>query len=644
MKLKESLEKKERSAFDLSTVLGLWTNAVVYREQCGWNEQAEYALKVKTNDLPFDKTLKSLEKWEGKWYVDNWIEKSLRFAKARLLSAEVIVDLRNDSGVSNKSIELMENEINYSLAKFNFVRETDEVIDNHFYYGMGASRQAWNPDDIDAEWRTGKPKLEAIDDTKVWIDPATRKPDKSDMRYLFHREQFDTEELKKMFPDKAKKIEEIWAAEYGNDAFDVPEQPAMSKGVTNVVIYQYKALYPIEKRAIVDENAQKVKYFMEDDYQEYINQTPLDNTMADGLAKEYDENEVFPEAVVATDKIKVNQEFVFQAIFIPELNLLLQEPEYVGKEFTYVFMPGFSHPDKAYSFGWVYYLKDLLEASIVMMTIQLINTVKTNKPIPVVPTGALENEEDFMKNYYKLGATARPSSKWMEEHPGMRPIWFITPPQVSQMHLILQDKINLAIKEFTNSIDSARGIPEYSGMSGRQTGMLQVASTIMSRPEFFKYKEFLRKHCEILKDYLSFYRCYEHSIRDMDENGNPTLTRVNSDSETLLESEGNYVVVDIVENTEALKQLRQQQALGLFERQLLTKEDALRMQELPNTERLVDNLSKQDEMMQLAQAVNENPELKAMIIEYMQTGSIGGQSQEPTPNKTKQSRAMETPR
>ncbi|MBC8387073.1 MAG: hypothetical protein H8E13_03365 [Actinobacteria bacterium] len=626
---KEYLEKIEEKEFDIEEAKTKFHQAKDDRTRSGWDDQADDGIDIMINNLPLSKTLKSYEKWSGKFYIDNWVEKALRFKKAVLQAADVYIDVCNDTGIITPAQELLENEINFAFDKFKFLRNSDAVIENHYYMGMGWSRQVWNTNDVDGSWRTGKPILEAIDDRKVWLDPGTQKPDKSDKRYLFHREEVDTNKLQKMYPDVAKKI----IAMSSEDDEKSVRSDEIEK--TEFVTMQYKKTITIDKRALVDELRGTVKYFDDKEFQEYMKKTGVSPEEMDKKADDYNANEALPEGIRMSEKVSVAEDHIFQVIFIPEYSIIIEQPQYIGKNFTYICMPSFHQPDSAYSFGWTYYLKDLLESSIIMMTIQLINTVKTNKPIPVVEAGALENEEYFLNNYYKLGVTAKVREDWRRQHPGQDPISWITPPQVGQMHLLLEDKINNAIKEFTGATDIARGQPPYSGMSGRQTGMLQVAANVINKPEIRSFNYFLKQHAEVLKEYIVFYRDYEHEVMGLDEQGNKSVRVVNLSYETMLENDDNYCHVIVEENAEAVKAMKEAKAVELFKMGMITWRDALRMQGIPNVEKLIVNKDNELGEKQIIEMINENPELQQMIREFA-AGQQQGQSPENQQSENKE--------
>lgn len=587
----ELLEKRETSKFNINDAFELLMQ--LKTERSNWDTQAAKGWKIRNNDLPLSDTLTSYEKYDDKFYVDNWILKANTWKKSMLSTGDVFIDVKSYNGIDDESLELLENEINYCMDSQNMFRNSSEVIADMLYTGFGVSRILWDTERITKFWKTGQPKLEHIDSRRIWFESLDSRI--QEVKSIFHKETFKTEKLQKMFPEHADQIEET--AQVSAEG-----EHSQTRDRTSVYTYQYLVEKKVEQVEVKDRDTGKSWMYTKEEYDDYL-----------------DNGGTFPEGVIVSQPVSAKIDMVFQAMFTQD-EIILVKPEYIGEHFSYKFFPGLTQKDSQYPYGMTFYLKDLQEISIILMTLLTIQSVKTNKPMPVLEEGALVNQANFLLNHWKQDAVAIVDPQWRESHPGEQPVDWKNPPTNANIPMALYDIINNAIKDYSGAVDVARGEQEYSGQSGVLAAQLQSAAKTYTKSEEDDFGNYIRDIAETLKNYIVRFRSYPHKIKGLDlETGRQTPRTVNTNPENSLEAESYYCVPIIQIDPEALRQAEQEQAMALFQKGLMGKLDTLKRIDVNNPERVYENLLREQGLEEIANAVQENPELIQVIQEYLQS-------------------------
>ena len=186
---------------------------------------------------------------------------------------------------------------------------------------------------------------------------------------------------------------------------------------------------------------------------------------------------------------------VFQAIFLEELQLTLEEPQYVGKRYGYFFLVGYHNPASAYPLGLAYFMRDMLEASVALMTILMIQVGKLYKNEKIIQQGALVNEKQYVEEGYKLGINPIVDEEWQRQHPGVDAVKNLPLPDFPSAITILNDHLVNAQKTTSGAVDAAIGLASYSGSPEVKVAQLQMASRIYQKEEFDGFRRFLVDGC-----------------------------------------------------------------------------------------------------------------------------------------------------
>ena len=632
---KKYLETRERKRFAEQDGLN---DAISKLEDCKadrgqWDVQADFGAMVMANDLSFMDYLLGNKSDKNKLWGDNFVRTNISYSIANMQASDIKISVIGNKAERTEAQRLLQSEINFAVDRFNMLREDDQCLWFMKFMGLAYSYTGWNPLDQDSDWFTGKPFKTAIDSRKVWIDPNTEKKDKSDCEYFFHKEQYNTKSLKSKYPKIADLITENEQKE------EYKKSTPFRTGKTDVIRHQYMLKIPLKRRAIVNETTKKTRYFLEEEYEYYLEEASKargiefeDIDQLKEMGEFRDETDVFPDNILASKQLDSEITAWFEILYIDGIQELLQPPIYVGNKSTYSVMAGNFDPNSAYSYGDAWREKDLLEASILMMTIQLFDTIRKYKPVPVLFPGAFLNEGDIRTKWGDPNLQIKLNPAFFEEHPNWKPrdcIWILDQPQVGQLQIALNDRINKIAENVEHTPAVSKGDSEFSGQSGKSVMALQQAAASGSNTVMTEYSEFMKNSYEILKVLIAENRNYKHDIYTVTENN--TKGDVEVPENGLLDAAyDSYIDIVIEENSEVKKQIREQKFLQLFGmtdqfgNKLITKDDLIRVYIPDDAERIIKNNDAAEQQKLILDIVENNPMVQDIIAQVLQqTGAEG---------------------
>ena len=645
MNVNDYILKKERKEFDYDEKTKLFQKVQEQRRE--WNNKAAIGLLIYNGEYLRNRKLADDTSTQSEFYSINSVKDNLMLTINEALIPEINVSLVNKRNNILPLQDILDLELNYIIDKDRIVRDIKQILISTKFMGFGCSRVYWDSEDNDTDWWTGKPKNKPIDPRKIWYVSVDNREDKSDIVEIFHREQYTLDEFKKKYPkyyeQYQKKIVVTPIDELENDYYH-------QMGIVNVIINQYKKKFTLKERAIANEEPDSMDmiFVSESEYEEYLAEKGANTKNMDMFKKTgeiMEDTPVFDEYMRASIPIDKVETRWFQSIFIPELDILLEEPELVGEKSDYVILPGEWNPDDIYPTPIAYDYKELLKISGILLTTMVLNTVKLQKPIPIIVEGALKNESHFLKNYHKLGVIARVDSVWAKQNPGVSPVKWLAPPSSGQMQAMLYQMIDKLLDKSMSTPEVSRGIPSYAGQSGKQTELLQNKAQVSNKPDYFAVEELLRKIAEKIKDLIAERRTYPHQIflssNDHVEGlttikGNQALAEVNTDVNNKLSEIADkcYVRVSIDSSVESKNQIKDINYKELFMTQNITFEEFVNNQSwITNPEQLVESHKSATSVNAIAELINNNPQLKEQVMEMMQQNEAMEAEQ---PNNVKQ--------
>jgi hypothetical protein len=597
MTLQEYLEKRERGLH--RNKLETWLDRLMYAQmaRAEWDKQVETCNKIRSNNIPIMDSGSDLPEFTDKYYRDNWIMKSNIWKESYMQAADIMVEVKSRATADNTdpNREFLEMELNYTMDEFNMIRDTPDVIGDWVWYGYGVSYMPWNALRADKNWKTGIPDFRYHPCQAYWIDESANQYGWKNRRWEFAKFAIDIDEAKELYPDHADRIDEVMSnvdhgdSEHKRDLFDV-------------YLCQYKSTVRIDMVDVtwVDQGNEYTEQVYYKEVEDFVNTVSIDRALPDNL--------------YVGERYMVEKECWFQFFFSPDISVRLTEIEYIGDRDFFQILWGMKMGNNLYPTSWTYLLADILDIKTVAMTLAAVQAIKNGNPMPIVEQGAIRNMQEFKEERNSLDYVAEISEVWRQMHPGEKPVTYAEGRYDPNVMLMLNNYITDAIKTSTGSVDSARGEAQYSGQSGVQTAQLQSAAAIYTKQDELSFRDYLRQVTELLLQYVGEFRTYEHRLNGINDNGQDETMTINPDNVSTWNWE-EYYTVPMVENTpETLKQLKRQEAIQLRTAGAISNLDMLRMLDYPNAMQLEQNRINENQVMQLAQFLAENPDIANSLM------------------------------
>lgn len=533
-----------------------------------WDKQANEGLKVKDNLLPLQKKM-----GDEKYWVDNWLLKCINWMISMLSSSDISVELKDINNVRTLNMTLMEKEVNFHMDYFQWTEVAEKAKSDRYFTGMGIIKILWNPFRINDFFQTGIPVFSHIDSRKFYLDPNP-----TTTRYLFQKEEYTKKALLNHFPEyqELKKLED--------------------NKTHNVFIFQHKETKTIQKVACYIEDQDEIRYFDWDDYQ-----------------KEIENGFVVPEGIEIAGPVKSEEDIVTEYIYVEGIDKFLKE-EVIGDDFTYTRLQSIPFTDSPYSPGLPYFLMDMQDISITLMTILVLQTLKNHKQTKIYYPEAIKNIDKIKGRMHLPGIEIEIDPDFELTHPNQKPIEFLSPPKFGNEFDYLDQRVQNVIKTTTGVTDTLLA-NSYNDMAGVAIAQFQTAAKVYHKKDYVAWINFIQDNVTCLMKLITQYRNYKHKIMGINEEGVKTLIDVAVDEETML-NHANYIVLVIIEeNQDALKQIEREFAMKLYSMGVIDEEDLLEKMPFKNIDRIIEKF-KQRKQEQLEQQAQE----QAMQNNHMNMG------------------------
>ena len=634
MSIRDYLEKKYREIFNPQQMSELFTAAK--SDRATWDVECEIGVQILTNEFEpsvleaTDPEANEVSKQslQTRYVKLGQIKRNLMHNVYENMFSAIDVTLKNEEKEKPKNLELLQHETNYAIDKEKALRKCDEILICRKFMGYGVGRQTWDKYSLgyDSKWITGIPVFEPIDPRRVWF--RARRKDLSDKDLVFHTERYSTELLKQMFPEFAKQLSDTFATDTkANDKYI-----NYRHGYVDLVTIEQKYSFMVDEIPIINEIEGEVKYFLKEEYYDYLQNRfikgsePESGIELEVMNRTKDDRDdiVFPQGITAGAMERRREDYWFQTIVVwDDFNKILQKPTNIGKRSSYMILPGNWHPDRIYPKSEAFEHSDLCSIRMIMLTTMLLNTIRIHKPIPVTVDGALANETWFLQNYAKTNVRARVRREWVEQgHDPRQAVFWLKAPETGQMQVLFNNIIENALEENQNAQKVARGFSDSPDESGRAIALKQEAAGTGGRGDFLTLVEFLTETSEKLANDLAEKRIYQHEIEGLDGmetvNGTDQIGNMVPETDITQLADTFFVEVDVDPNAEYQKFLKEQKMKALHDEGSIAYEDYMKNLDLPNVEELIRNNIQEKQNLQIAEYINQNPELKQALIQFMQ--------------------------
>jgi hypothetical protein len=454
---------------------------------------------------------------------------------------------------------------------------------------MGYVRRWWDKEIITVANKTGVPRLEHVSSMKMYLDHATHKDDKSDMKHIFHVEKFHWEELADEYPHLKDEF-------YKKKDYE---------GLVEVVTLQFKRTEKVECVTITDTGTKPPKDWImpTDDWRDFLNS-----------------GEELEEGVEVSMAYKVKKSFWYEAVFFPDLEYVIKQPEYVGEFCSYHIFNCYKNSDSAYDYGICYYMMDIQDINVILSTTLVLMTFKYQKPEKMIVSGAIVDEEEYLKKTSnKIGGVAVIDPSHYKNNPNTKPIDYAPQPDFPQGIIVLHDLLKTGMADITGVNKTMTGQPEFANMSGKAVSQHQSMGKVYHKEEQTKYQRFLSGIGKALMYDIAEYRDYPHYIQHVDIDNQQEMVLVNDaeNSPFTFEPERTVVFCEIVENLEMMKQLDRELAIQLYQLGIMSGLDVLDKAGVNNPNKVYERAKHEQGVQQIMKFLEENPEHMQQLYSAM---------------------------
>lgn len=634
LSIREYLQKKYRDAFDQDEMSELFTKAKSDRST--WDAECEIGIEILTNEFE-PQSLEgndpsanqpSEQTSQTKYVKLGQIKRDLMHNVYETMFSAIDITLKNEEEKKPKNLELLQHETNYCIDKVRLLRQCDEILIARKFMGYGVGRESWDKYSLgyDGKWITGVPEFDPIDPRRFWFR-ATRK-DLSDIDICFHLERYSLSLVKQLFPELAKEMSETFATDGEANKKYINYQ----KGFVDLVVIEQKQSFMVDEIPVINEIEGEVKYFLKEEYYDYLQNRFIKGSEPDSgvelevmnRTKDKMDDIIFPQGIVSGNMERRREDYWFQTIVVwDDFNKIVQKPINIGKQSSYSILPGNWHPDRIYPTSEAYEHKDLAEIRMIMLTTMLLNTIRIHKPIPVTVDGALANETWFLQNYGKLNVRARVRQEWVDRgNDPRKAVFWLQAPETGQMQLMFNNIIENALEENQNAQKVSRGFSDSPDESGRAIALKQQASGTGGRGDLSSLEVFLGNIATRMANDLAEKRIYQHNIMGVDGmeevNAMDRVGNMVPEKDITQLADSFYVEVDIDPNAEYQKFLKKQEMRELHQEGSISYGDYMKNMDLSNVDQLIANNIEEKQTLQIAEYINQNPQLKQALIQFMQ--------------------------
>ena len=545
-----------------------------------WDDIAKRCIKIRENKFPENPQLPNYEGYLGKFYKDNIIFKHIKWLTSMLTGSMVAYDLQSMTALRDENTEVLENELNMIASNLAIPQQTASALYDAFYTGMGYVRRWWDTEAVTIANKTGEPRLEHVPAMKIYIDPATSKEDKSDMNYIFHSEKMFWEDLADEYP----KLKDEF---YKKKDFE---------GLVEIITVQFKRTERIDCVTLTDIGTKPPKDWIMpvEDWKEFLNS-----------------GEEIEEGVDWSLPYKVKKSFWYEAKFFPDLEYVIKQPQYVGEFCSYHIFNCFKNSESAYDYGICYYMMDIQDINVILLTTLVLMTFKYQKPEKMVVAGSIVDEEQYLKKTSnKIGGVAVIDPSHYKNNPNAKPIDYAPQPDFPQGIMVLNEIMKNGMEDISGVNKTMTGQPQFAIMSGVAVAQHQSMGKIYHKEEQTKYQQFLSNIGRALMYDIAEYRHYAHYIQHLNIDNQQEMVLVNDpeNSPYTFEPERTTVTCEIVENLEMMKQLDRELAIQLHSLGLMSGLDVLDKAGINNPNKVYERAKHEQGVNEIIRFLEENPQ------------------------------------
>jgi len=608
-RLFDSIHERVKNSFDLEYWHKKYLDAVSHRRGT-WDEQAEWAFRVRENEIPEKRQhLPNEDDYSGRFYKDNIIYKHIKWMVSDNTGSLVHFDLKNILSIRDANTEILESKLNQVCAVLDLPRQTASALYDGLYTGMGYVRRWWDKKAITLANKTGQARITHVPCMKIFIDHTTHSDDKSDMKYIFHLEKFYWKYLAKKYPKLAKKFKE----------------KQDNKGLIELVTVQFRVDEVVKCVTVSEHGAESLETGENpplppfekggDVLKEWI--MPLDD-----WTKYINSGADVPEGIEVDFPYDVSKTFWYEAVFFPDLEEVISKPEYVGEFCSYHIFSYAPRKNNAYDVGLAHYMKDMQDINVVLLTVLVLSAYRHAKQKEIIYPGMLLNANEYIEHGHKIGVHALGDHEAKAENPNTKPVELIPKGEFAQELMVMNALLTESQKNISGVSDTVVGDIGFAGESGVSVAQRQTAGKVYHMEEKVKFQQFLCGIARALSFDFAEYCDKPMLVEWLDENNQHTQVSVNDPHVNDLRFEPELVSIScqITENVELVKQMQQEREMILHEKGLLSGHTLLETFGISNPGRELEKALQEKGILDLVRALEEHPELREQVEQAVYGG------------------------
>jgi hypothetical protein len=338
------------------------------------------------------------------------------------------------------------------------------------------------------------------------------------------------------------------------------------------------------------------------------------------LHKERERGTPLPDGVEISMDYKKRVSFWYEAKFFPEFDYVIQKPVYVGETCSYHIFQYAPRERSAYSVGLCYYMMDMLDINIVLLTTLVLQAFRYQKIEKEIVPDALKNLAEYKEHGHKAGVHAWVKEDWKRTNPHADAVKYKPLPDFPSGLVMLNQMLNESMQNTSGVTKTMAGTPEYSAMSGVAVAQHMSAGQIYHKEEQLKYQQFLTEIGKALMYDIAEFKSYAHYVSHLNENNQQEMVLVNDPENSPLtyEPERTTITCNLIENIEMVKQMEQELAMRLHQMGLMSGRRVLEYTSISNPSRTYEEAQHELGMKRVVDFLNQNPEMKQQIEMMME--------------------------
>ena len=559
---------------------------------------------------------------------------------ALLMQGTPEVELQGRGPEDQEMAEVHRAVFNYTADKDRVKHLTRQAVEEMLKTGLGVWKERFDPDLNDGEGDVIVERIDAIDE--IILDPKARRflPN-YDGEWIIHAKRMNTEELKNLFPDQAKKL--------GPDN-DLQKNIASADSEYQTDYGQYRDQTEARTTVDVDGEKEEESTIKEMWYKEHEVGTRV--FFNGEFLEDFDEKDIPKDEKDQYDVLRRVKTTIRIALVVGDTLLSDEESPYAHKKFPFVFFPDTQRHSTPYPHGIVYYLRNKQNMINKFNSLAMDNAIRTHN------TGWMGEEGALSKQQQEALKTIGSAPGAYTEYKRGYKFGKVDPAPFPQGFLTLSQQVSMGFDEVSSVSAVQRGDMPYE-TSGRGIEALKQTADVAQDSRRERIEAALTLWAELRFSNCQQFLTNEQMLRISTEAEKYAFMPINqeitaTEAETLAatagvpigenpiktsrgilrrtpEDEPRYILNDlsfgkfdvkfvIGPNKDRDRRTEAEIMTALYDRMpgMAMFEQILEKMDIPNRAKLIERIQQENQALQLGTEIIEDPNMMNMIEQYKQ--------------------------